>query len=402
MTPAPPLASAARVTSVDVYRGLVMFLMMAEVLRLSRVANALPESGFWSFLAFHQSHVPWIGCSLHDLIQPSFSFLVGVALPYSLASRQARGKGGRELWVHALKRSLILVLLGIFLRSMHRDQTNFTFEDTLTQIGLGYPFLFALAFLSVKKQGAALVFLLAGYWLLFAGYPLPGPGFDWSQAGVTTDWEHHLKRFAAHWNKNTNAAWAFDRWFLNLFPREKTFLFNGGGYATLSFIPTLGTMVLGLIAGQWLRQHQEHKALLKKLFITGILLLFTAKLLAWTGICPIVKRIWTPSWTLFSGGWCFLLLALFYFIFDSNTYRGKGLSKVAYPFLVIGANSIAAYVMAEILPAFIDQSFRIHVSPEYDQVLGLPYRTLVSGFLQLLMMWLLLRWMYRKKIFIKI
>ena len=74
----------------DTYRGLVMFLMMAEVLSLSRVARAMPENPFWRFLAHHQSHVAWIGCSLHDLIQPSFSFLVGVALPFSLASRTAR------------------------------------------------------------------------------------------------------------------------------------------------------------------------------------------------------------------------------------------------------------------------------------------------------------------------
>src|ERR1041385_3873602 len=96
--------SSTRLTSVDAYRGFVMFLMMAEVLHLSRVAAALPESGFWKFLAYHQSHVAWIGCSLHDLIQPSFSFLVGVALPFSLASRSARGQSrGRMTW-HAAER----------------------------------------------------------------------------------------------------------------------------------------------------------------------------------------------------------------------------------------------------------------------------------------------------------
>jgi predicted acyltransferase len=73
---------AVRLTSVDAYRGLVMFLMMAEVLNLSRIAAARPQSWFWHFLAHHQTHVEWIGCSLHDLIQPSFSFLVGVALPF--------------------------------------------------------------------------------------------------------------------------------------------------------------------------------------------------------------------------------------------------------------------------------------------------------------------------------
>src|SRR5262245_35409413 len=86
--PMPP----RRLASIDAYRGLVMFLMMAEVLRLREVADQLPESPLWRFLADHQTHVSWVGCSLHDLIQPSFSFLVGVALPFSLAGRIARGQ----------------------------------------------------------------------------------------------------------------------------------------------------------------------------------------------------------------------------------------------------------------------------------------------------------------------
>src|SRR5258707_26982 len=82
----------ARLTSVDAYRGFVMFLMMAEVVNFCRVATARPGNSLWHFLCHHQTHVDWIGCSLHDLIQPSFSFLVGVALPFSLASRAARGQ----------------------------------------------------------------------------------------------------------------------------------------------------------------------------------------------------------------------------------------------------------------------------------------------------------------------
>ena len=88
MEVSPPRRNAA----VDAYRGFVMLLMMAEVLRFSEVARAFPSSWFWRFLSFNQSHVEWAGCSLHDTIQPGFSFLVGVALPYSIASRTARGK----------------------------------------------------------------------------------------------------------------------------------------------------------------------------------------------------------------------------------------------------------------------------------------------------------------------
>src|SRR6059036_3259619 len=109
--------ASTRLTSLDAYRGFVMLLMMGEVLHFSRVSQALPGNSFWQFLAHHQSHVAWIGCSLHDLIQPSFSFLVGVAVPFSLANRLARGQDlGKMIW-HALWRAVVLVLLGVFLRS---------------------------------------------------------------------------------------------------------------------------------------------------------------------------------------------------------------------------------------------------------------------------------------------
>ncbi|MDB4635071.1 DUF5009 domain-containing protein, partial [bacterium] len=93
-------APQERIGSIDVFRGLVMFLMMAEVLHLAQVARSFPEVSLWQSLAFHQSHVPWSGCSLHDLIQPSFSFLVGVALPFSIASRVAKGQSTRMMFGH--------------------------------------------------------------------------------------------------------------------------------------------------------------------------------------------------------------------------------------------------------------------------------------------------------------
>ncbi len=237
-----------RVGSIDAYRGLVMLLMMGEVLELRKVANALPDSSLWQTLAFHQTHAEWLGCSLHDLIQPSFSFLVGVALPFSLMRRESEGQSALRRTLHAFWRALILVLLGVFLRSIGKGQTYWTFEDTLTQIGLGYGFLYILANRSTLVQWIALVVILVGYWAYFAWYPLPAADFKLADVGnpaAVTQFEG----FAGHWSKNTNAAWAFDTWFLNLFPREKPFKFNEGGYSTLSFIPTLATMILGLLAG---------------------------------------------------------------------------------------------------------------------------------------------------------
>src|SRR5207302_931303 len=158
-----PKPGTRRLSSVDAYRGLVMFLMLGEALRLCRVSQALPDSGFWKFLCYHQSHVEWAGCSLHDLIQPSFSFLVGVAMPFSLASRKARGESLGRMTVHALWRALVLVLLGVFLRSTSRPQTYWTFEDTLSQIGLGYGALFFLGLRPTRDRWIAFGLLLIGY-----------------------------------------------------------------------------------------------------------------------------------------------------------------------------------------------------------------------------------------------
>jgi predicted acyltransferase len=375
-----------------------MFLMMAEVLEFSKVSKAIPQSGFWKFLAFNQSHVEWIGCSLHDMIQPSFTFLVGVALPYSIAARLSKGANFKLLLLHTIKRSLILVFLGVFLRSIDKQMTNWTFEDTLSQIGLGYTFLFLIGFLKPKKQWISLGIILFGYWLAFALFPLNPQKADFYFLGNNPDWQHNILRgFAAHWNKNTNLAWAFDSWFLNLFPREKPFIFNGGGYVTLSFIPTLGTMILGLFAGNILKSEKTNQEKLKTFLIYGLTLICIGLLLNITGICPNVKRIWTPTWVLFSGGWCFVLLSIFYFLVEIKN-NGK-----RFEFLrIIGINSIAAYVIAHTLVYFIADSLPVHLGHNFAKIFGEQYEHLVNGGLVLFLEWLVLLWMFRKKIFIKI
>ena len=380
-----------------------MLLMMAEVLQLSRVAAAYPSSVFWKLLAFHQTHVEWFGCSLHDTIQPGFSFLVGAALPYSIASRIAKGASLAELFWHTLWRSFVLIAHGVFLRSMDHKMTYFTFEDTLSQIGLGYPFLFLLGFYAprvgwAKRMWTVLGIILLGYWLLWALYPAAPPDFDWSSVGVSPEWnvQHNFTGFAAHWNKNYNFGNRFDQWFLNLFPREHRFEYNQGGYLTLSFIPTLGTMILGLIAGRWLRESGPNIRL-KKLLIAGTSGMVLGLALHYSYICPVVKRIWTPSWTIFSGGICFLFLAAFSWIIDV-----KGFRKWEFPLVVIGMNSIAAYCIAHLLAGFLDSTFRIHLGPKFFQFAGVGLEPFFQGTAILLCYWLLLFWMYRRKLFLKI
>lgn len=388
-----------------------MFLMMAEVLKLAAMKKAFPDSAFWDFLAHHQTHAEWRGCSLHDLIQPSFSFLVGVALPFSLVSRQNRGEPAWKSWLHAVLRAIILISLGVFLRSVGKTQTNFTFEDTLSQIGLGYIFLFALGHVRVLWQWVAFAAILIGYWAAFALYPLPGPDFDYKAVHGFLP-EQRLTGFAAHWDKNTNPAWAFDTWFLNQFPRTQPFTDNRGGYATLSFIPTLATMILGLIAGGWLRTTTGVWLRVRNFAALGLALLASGWLLDAIGVCPSVKRIWTPAWVLFSGGWCFLFLAAFSVLLDTGLWGGW-----AYPFKVIGANSIAAYVAAHLVEKFIVDSYRTHFGPKpfaqlvdsLNSYFGLhlfpqaaAYEPFTTGIVVLGVLWLGLWWMYRRKVFVKI
>ena len=393
-----PKIPAARIASVDVYRGFVMLLMMAEILSFQRVATALPNSKIWQILAFNQSHVSWTWLSLHDMIQPSFTFLVGVVLPFSIAARKNKGATFGTLLGHTLRRSIILIFLGFFLRSLGANSTVFTFEDTLTQIGMGYTFLVMIGFCRPKVQLSILVIILVGYWLAFALYPLPKAGFDYATTGVAPNWEHNLHGFAAHWNKNTNLAWAADRWFLNLFPRATPFLFNEGGYSTLSFIPTLATMILGLLAGEVLKNTQTAKEKLKYFIIAGIILMVLGLVLQLTNINPIVKRIWTPAWVIFSGGICFSFLAFFYWLIDLKHYK-----KPFFFLTVIGTNSIAAYVMSDGgLRQYISDNLHVHLGQHYDQLFGMAYATIVNGTLTLFFMWLILYWMYKRKIFIRV
>jgi heparan-alpha-glucosaminide N-acetyltransferase len=385
-----PKVVVQRNQAVDAYRGFVMLLMMGEVMSFAEVAKAHPGNWFWSLLGYHQSHVEWAGCSLHDMIQPSFSFLVGVALPYSIASRQAKGQEPGKLFLHALWRSFLLVALGVLLRSLSSPIINYTFEDTLSQIGLGYPILFLLGwFAKERKQWIALAVVLVGYWAAWALYPAPGTNFNWAAVGVPADWNlaHNFSGFAAHWNKNSNLGNAFDQWFLNLFPRVKPFIDNDGGYLTLSFIPTLGTMILGLIAGEWTRTIEPRKVI-RQYLLAAVALIALGLALHFTGICPIVKRIWTPAWTLFSGGVAFAFLAVFTWLIEVQNWR-----KWAFPLVVVGMNSIAAYLIAHLLEGMIRKVITTHIG-----VLQPPY----EGVLMMIVFWLILYWLYRTKTFIRI
>jgi predicted acyltransferase len=397
--PATPRTLPPRLVSLDAYRGLTMLAMASGGLGLHQVANNLREAGhdspIWNVIGYQFEHVEWVGCALWDLIQPSFMFIVGVAMAYSCATRQAHGQHYGQMLRHAIVRAIILVLLGVFLRSDGRGQTYFTFEDVLSQIGLGYVLLFLLWNRPAWVQWTAAIGILVGYWLLFAVYPAPGPE-DYAAAGLAGDWPR-LEGLAAHWDKNTNAAAAFERWFLNLFPREKPFTNNGGGYLTLSFIPSLATMIFGLLTGEMLRGPRSGGRKLAILVGAAIAGLALGLLLQWTGICPIVKRIWTPSWALFSTGWVLLILAAFYAVVDLLGYR-----RWTFPLIVVGMNSITMYVMAELSKDWLYGTLRTHFGTRPFDFLGPEYAPSLAQLWILLAMWLICYWLYRQRIFIRI
>jgi predicted acyltransferase len=178
-----PPSKPDRLQSLDTFRGFAMFLMAMELLRLPQLAEHFSFSAIWRMIGFHSDHVVWTGCSLHDLIQPAFSFMVGMALPFSIASRQARGQTNQAMLTHALWRAFILVAIGVVLRFIDVRHLHLTFEDTLAQIGLGYPFLALLAGRVLRTQVIA-----GGAVLGPVGAVLALPGANATPVGSVHTW----------------------------------------------------------------------------------------------------------------------------------------------------------------------------------------------------------------------
>jgi predicted acyltransferase len=350
--------------SLDAMRGTIMLFMASGGFGIPQVAKHFPDSGVWSFLSYHTSHATWVGGGAWDMIQPAFMFMVGVAMPWSYARRIAAGHSLARNAGHALWRSFVLVALAVFLASNSTKTTSFIFTNVLGQIGLGYTFLFLLLGRGWKVQLTAMAAIAVGVWTFFA-----------------------------HWDKNTNAAAAFDQWFLNLFPRDEKFVFNAGGYTTLNFIPSLITMILGLLTGEMLRRNGTDRQRVAWMFAVGAACLALGLIAGWT-VCPIIKRIWTPSWALFSGGIVLWLLAVYYCLVEMC-----GCKRAVFPLALVGMNSIAIYLMDQLLPGWITGTLKTHLGPHvFDGTYGLVWQRCSV----LAVLWLVCWWMYRRKIFLRI
>jgi predicted acyltransferase len=288
---------------------------------------------------------------------------------------------------------LVLILMGVFFSA------KWELMNVLTQIGLGYTFLFLLWGRSLRIQAVAAVALLAGTWLLYVLYPTAGIDLASGnpEVGVTAKWaQENLANVGRHWHKNVNVGQAIDRVVLNWFPVAKEFKFNQGGYQTINFIPSLATMLFGLMCGELLRSRWSHRDKLLVLLAAGLAGLAVGFVLDWTGVCPIVKRIWTPSWALFSTGWCCLILMSFYGIIDV-----LGFHLWAWPLVIVGMNSIAIYTMGQLIRGTTNRVWHGVASPAFTAV-GPLYEPMLECTLTGLFFWLGCYWLYRQKIFIRV
>ena len=438
--PSVPVPSQAappgRLVSLDAYRGFIMLAMASSGFAISRVVKDHPqlmESSVWRFLAYQTGHAPWTGCSFWDLIQPSFMFMVGVAIPYSYASRKAKGDSEATILRHTLVRAFILVVLGVFLASNWSKHTNVIFTNVLSQIGLGYAFVYLLRGRGLLLQLLAVLLILGGYWFLFYSYPPPGPEFDFRAANSSPG--DRFEGLYAHWDKNANVAAEADRTFLNLFRRhepirfeffgqtwvsevfyqDKEFTFDEGGYSTLNFVPSMATMIFGLMAGELLRGGRSAAGKRNLLVLAGLLCLAVGLLTDYTiwpdglykppvyeggdavtlfHVCPIVKRIWTPTFAVYSTGWTFLMLAAFFWVIDMHGYR-----RWAFPLIVVGMNSIAIYCMSQLMRPWLRETLKRHFG---QNIFNGTYGPIIDSAAVLLCLWLICLWLYRRKIFIRI
>jgi predicted acyltransferase len=156
-------------------------------------------------------------------------------------------------------------------------------------------------------------------------------------------------------------------------------------------------MILGLMAGELLRSDRPRAKKVLWMVAAACAFLAVGLFINEIGLCPSVKRIWTPSWVLVSGGWCWLLLAGFYVIVD-----WAGFKRWALPLTVIGMNSIVAYCMASLVEGFVARSLTTHLGSAPFEILGKAYEPLLHGGAVLLIFWLVLYWMYRKRIFVRV
>ena len=373
-TPTEPVKTPApRLASLDALRGFDMFWIVGG----GTLATALSGYVAWPWLDWvveHLEHKKWDGFAYYDLIFPLFLFIAGVAMPFSLTRRLEDGERKRRLYVRVFRRAALLVLLGFIYNGLLRfDWETMRYPSVLGRIGLAYLFaaLIVLRF-GVISQFIWLVVILLGYWAAMTLIPVPGHG-----AGVLT-MEGSLAGYV-------DRAVLPGRLYKEVHDPE----------GLLSTIPAIGTALLGALAGALLRARRPGPILTTIILAAaGWACLEIGEL--WNLTFPINKNLWTSSFALVAGGRSLLLLAGFYFVIDVCR-----LEFLVFPFIVIGMNPITIYLCAHGLIDFqhTTQALFGGALEHYAQE---PLRPVLWALSVLLVEWLFLFFLYRKKVFLRV
>jgi len=347
-----------RYVSLDAYRGFIMLMLVSHAFGL----NSLRDQPGWKWLAAQFEHVAWEGLVFWDLIQPAFMFIVGMAMPFAFVGRISRGEGVRQIFRHVAWRALMLIVLSQVLMSISSGKLHFQLINVLSQIAFTYFFTFLILQLPIRLQAVVALTLLAGHWSLFALFP--GPEGAFSRSG--------------------NVGARLDQAFLG---------YNYGGYyVTINFVTSIVTTLLGAWTALFLMRKKPHPTNLMLIMLSSAVCFACG--VALSTFNPMVKRLWTTSFTLYSAGWVFLMLAAFYWLVEVRCWR-----KPMVPLLILGMNSIFVYSVSIVLYGWLDRAVGVFTG-------RFAFAGTLSPVLQataiLLVMWYLCYWLYQRKIFLRI
>ena len=359
----------ARVVSIDALRGFDMFWIIGGG-AIFRSLHKIWDNPVTQTINTQLEHVKWEGFRFEDLIYPLFLFIVGLVMPFSISKRSERGDNRSKLYLHIVKRAFLLYLIGMIGNGfLGFDFSDMRWTGVLHRIGLCY-LLAAVIVMNTKWKGQVIwiASILIGYWMLSAFVPIPGVG-----TGNFT-----MERCLSSW---------IDQHFLP----GKLYYGYGDNEGLLSMIPATATVLFGVLAGHWLQSENSGNKKSVILIVAGVIGIASGY--AWGTFFPIIKNIWTSSFVLLAAGWSCVLLAVFYWIIDV-----KGYHKWAFFFQVIGANAILIYWSRGFIPyQHIAKYFFEGLLPLSGSfiVLLLPVGTLAVE-------WLLLWFLYKKRIFFRV
>ena len=360
--PTPTADASVRLLSLDAYRGLIMLTLLC-----GGIFHSLAGHPLWGWLARQNEHVAWEGTVYWDLIQPAFMFMVGVAMPFAFAARTARGETWHAQGLHVLRRAAMLVVIGVLLDHIGAERVQIGFIRVLQQIAFGYVVAFLVLGRSLRTQGLVAAGILVGYQLLWMFNPWNGPGGPWAQG-------------------QENIGSALDMWAIGRH--------YSGYYVGLNAVPSTATIIFGVMAGQYIHARHGTRRTAATLVVAGLAGIALGSLLGlWF---PIIKRIWTPSFAVYSAGWTTLMLAAFYWAVEVRGWR-----RWAFPLVVVGMNSIAAYVIGNAFGGWFRSATRAWgglLAP----LLGDVWTPVLQRALFALTAWVVLLWLYRRRVFFKV